>query len=185
MKFRRLLSGNAAPNINLILPAENNTTGTSSGTHLQPSDTTARSIVNAVDGAIQILEASRSTLLEPMMHLAASAEALAAMAKAISERPVEVQPAPVAAGDELKTAIDRLTAMIEQLAERPVEVQPAPVAAGGPGTPAPSRARRVPATRRLTNQDVRPPSAAPVHSLWGSVLDRTARMAARTRTRAR
>src|SRR5437660_1000028 len=107
MKFRRLLSGNAAPNINLILPAENNTTGTSSGTHL-PSDTTVRSIVNAVDGAIQILEASRSTLLEPMMHLAASAEALAAMAKAISERPVEVQPAPVAAGDELKTAIDRL-----------------------------------------------------------------------------
>ncbi|MBV8772454.1 MAG: hypothetical protein JO166_09020 [Deltaproteobacteria bacterium] len=41
-----------------------------------------------------------------------------------------MQPAPLAAGDELKTAIDHLTAKIEQLAERPVEVQPVPLPAG-------------------------------------------------------
>jgi hypothetical protein len=65
------------------------------------------------------------------MHLAESAEALAAMAKAISERadPV-IQPAVLAAGGELKTAIDQLTAKIEHLAERGAERQPAEMVAG-------------------------------------------------------
>ena len=130
MRFRRLRFISATGR-SLIVPAANNRL--SARSHSDPvfSDATATSIVDAAARAIQILEDSHNSLREPMMHLAASAEALAAMATAISDRTTEaIQPAPLEAQEALKSAIDLLTAKIEQLAERPVEVQPAPVAAG-------------------------------------------------------
>src|SRR5437899_4839068 len=117
MRFRKLPSIRAADRA-LIVPADNIGLGTSSPSDTVPSDVPVNSIADALDGAIQIWESSRNSLHEPIMHLAASAEALAAMAKAISDRAgAEMQPAHAAAGDELKTAIDQLTAKIEQLAE--------------------------------------------------------------------
>ena len=114
MRFRRLPFINASDRTIIVRP-DNNKLGTRCTTASVPSDATVGSIVDAVDGALHILEDSRNSLREPMMQLAASAEALAAMAKALSERPVEVQPVPLPAGDELKTAIDHLTAKIEQV----------------------------------------------------------------------
>ena len=124
MRFRRLRFISATGR-SLIVPAANNRL--SARSHSDPvfSDATATSIVDAAARAIQILEDSHNSLREPMMHLAASAEALAAMATAISDRTTEaIQPAPLEAQEALKTAIDLLTAKIEQLAERPVEAQP-------------------------------------------------------------
>ena len=130
MIFRRL-PFKRAPDPTLIVPTLTNRRGISSASTSVPSDLAVESVVAAINGTIQILEGSRTSLHEPIMHLAASAEALAAMAKAISERvgPV-IQPAVLPADDELKTAIDQLTAKIEQLAERGAERQPAEMVAG-------------------------------------------------------
>jgi len=90
-------------------------------------------IVDAIKGLIQIIERDGSSLREPIMHLSASAEALAAMAKAVSEHPAALATAAgyAATGEELKTAIDRLTTKIEQLAERPADEAPAASLATG------------------------------------------------------
>jgi hypothetical protein len=115
MIFRRLPL-KRAPDPTLIVPAVTNGVGISSASALVATDLVVESVVAAVNGAVRILESSRTSLQEPIMHLAESAEALAAMAKAISERadPV-IQPAVLAAGGELKTAIDQLTAKVDQL----------------------------------------------------------------------
>jgi methyl-accepting chemotaxis protein len=90
-------------------------------------------MLDAMGSLVEIIERDRGSLREPMMQLSASAEALAAMAKAISERPADTAPAEAyaATGEELKKAIDRLAAKIEQLAERPTDVGPASYAATG------------------------------------------------------
>src|SRR5438105_2929190 len=122
MIFRRLPFKNPADRT-LIVPADKDRHGINSAS-LSIPDATVESVVAAVNGAVQILEGSRNSLHEPIMHLAASAEALAAMAKAISER------AGLTAGGDLKAAIDQLTMKIEQLAERPADTQPAQAVAG-------------------------------------------------------
>src|SRR5437879_2951897 len=129
MRFRRLPFKRPADRT-LIVPADKDRQGINSAS-LSIPDATVESVVAAVNGAIQILEGSRNSLHEPIMHLAASAEALAAMAKAISERAgTVVQPAFLTAGGDLKAAIDQLTMKIEQLAERPADTQPAQAVAG-------------------------------------------------------
>ena len=79
-------------------------------------------ILDSIDRLMETIERGRSSIREPMLQLSASAEALATMAKALSERPVDTtQSGSEAGGAELRTAIERLTAKIEQLAERPAE----------------------------------------------------------------
>jgi outer membrane murein-binding lipoprotein Lpp len=84
-------------------------------------------IVDAIEGLIEVMDHGRNSIREPMMQLSASAEALAAMAKAISERPTDAAPAAshAAIGEQLETAIDRLAVKIEQIAERPIGAAPA------------------------------------------------------------
>jgi hypothetical protein len=91
------------------------------------------SILDAIEGLMEVMERDRSSLRESMMQLAASAEALAAMAKAISERAADPAPAVAyaATGEAIKTAIDQLATRIEQLAERPTEAAPASAYAAG------------------------------------------------------
>lgn len=80
-------------------------------------------ILHSVEWLLEAIERSHANLREPMMQLSASAGALAAMAKAISERPIDTSQAGSSAttGEELKTAIERLTAKIDQLPERLAE----------------------------------------------------------------
>jgi len=80
-------------------------------------------ILDSIDRLMETIERGRSSIREPMLQLSASAEVLAAMAKALSKRPAETAQAArnAANGDELRAAIDRLAAKIEQLAERPAE----------------------------------------------------------------
>jgi hypothetical protein len=103
----------------LFIAAEADRVGTGSGS-MEPIAAVAP-MLDAIGTLIEIIERDRSSLHEPMMQLSASAEALAMMAKAISERPIDTAPAAAyaATGEELKTAIDRLTANIEQLTEHP------------------------------------------------------------------
>jgi hypothetical protein len=112
----------------LLIAAEGDRVSTNAltGSFASPVETVAP-IVDAIKGLIEIMDHGRNSLSEPMMQLSASAEALAAMAKAISNRPTDAAPAAAytATGEELKTAIDRLTAKIEQLAERPIDATPA------------------------------------------------------------
>ena len=84
-------------------------------------------ILHSMECLIESIDRGHTKLREPMMQLAASAEALAAMAKAISERPIDTSQAGSCAtmGEELKTAIERLTAKIDQLPERLADAAPA------------------------------------------------------------
>jgi outer membrane murein-binding lipoprotein Lpp len=113
-----------APTSTLPLPRESERVGTGSLFDSVASRVGAIApILDSIERLIETIERGRNSVREPMLQLSASAEALAAMAKALSERPVDtVQAASYAAsGGELKTAIDRLTVKIEQLAERPVD----------------------------------------------------------------
>ena len=84
-------------------------------------------ILHSMECLIESIDRGHTKLREPMMQLAASAEVLAAMAKAISERPIDTSQAGSCAtmGEELKTAIERLTAKIDQLPERLADAAPA------------------------------------------------------------
>jgi len=79
-------------------------------------------ILDSIDRLMETIERGRSSIRHPMLQLSASAEALATMAKALSERAVDTtQSGSAAGGAELRAAIERLTAKIEQLVERPAE----------------------------------------------------------------
>ena len=82
MRLRKLPFISASGRTITVRP-DNNKLGTPSAIASVSPDATVGSIVDAVDGALHILEDSRNSLREPMMQLAASAEALAAMAKAL------------------------------------------------------------------------------------------------------
>jgi hypothetical protein len=109
----------------LLITAEADRVGSASVTGSLDSSVGVVSILAAIEGLMEVMERDRSSLREPMIQLAASAEALAAMAKVISERPVDAAPANADAttGKQLKTAIDRLATRIEQLAERPATLR--------------------------------------------------------------
>jgi len=84
-------------------------------------------ILHSMECLIESIDRGHTKLREPMMQLAASAEALASMAKAISERPIDTSQAGscAAMGEELTPAIERLTAKIDQLPERLADAAPA------------------------------------------------------------
>jgi hypothetical protein len=100
----------------LLLPTQGERVGTGSvsGSVASPVGAIAP-ILDSIERLMETIERGRNSLRVPMLQLSASAEALASMAKALSERPVDT----VQAGTEFRTAIDRLTAKIEQLAARP------------------------------------------------------------------
>jgi outer membrane murein-binding lipoprotein Lpp len=122
------LSFGSASGHTLLIAAEGDRVSTNAvtGSFTSPVEAVAP-IVDAIEGLIEIMDHGRNSLREPMMQLSASAEALAAMAKAISERPIDAAPAAAyaAIGEQLETAIDRLTTKIEQIAERPIDAAPA------------------------------------------------------------
>jgi outer membrane murein-binding lipoprotein Lpp len=122
------LSFGSASGHTLLIAAEGDRVSTNAvtGSFTSPVEAVAP-IVDAIEGLIEIMDHGRNSLREPMMQLSASAEALAAMAKAISERPIDAAPAAAyaAIGEQLETAIDRLTTKIEQLSERPIDAAPA------------------------------------------------------------
>src|SRR5204862_5406109 len=119
----------------LLLPTEGERVGTGSlSDSVAPPVGAIAPILDSIERLMETIERGRSSVREPMLQLSASAEALAAMAKALSERPLDTTQAAsnAASGDELKTAIDRLTVKIEQLAERPADTaQAASYAATG------------------------------------------------------
>jgi len=102
----------------LLIPAEGERVGPGSlsGSVATPFGAIAP-ILDSIERLMEVIERRRSSLREPMLQLSASAEAMTAMAKALSERAFDT----AQAGTEFRAAIDRLTAKIEQLAERPAE----------------------------------------------------------------
>src|SRR5439155_17747674 len=74
----------SASNHTLLVAAEADCVNTGSGSFASP--VAVGPIVDAIERLREIIERGRSSLHESMMQLSASAEALAAMAKAISER---------------------------------------------------------------------------------------------------
>jgi methyl-accepting chemotaxis protein len=112
----------------LLIPAEGERVGPGSlsGSVATPFGAIAP-ILDSIERLMEVIERRRSSLREPMLQLSASAEAMTAMAKALSERAFDT----AQAGTEFRAAIDRLTAKIEQLAERPAEMAQAATQALG------------------------------------------------------
>src|SRR6185437_14789534 len=77
----------------LLITAEADRVGSASVTGSLESPVGVVSILAAIEGLMEVMERDRSSLREPMIQLAASAEALAAMAKVMSERPADAAPA--------------------------------------------------------------------------------------------